>query len=148
MSKENKGFKEIAFLKDWSLTILNFLSKKNGDYKLFADASKTSLENFPDKANSQMIKGLREGFRDFNEMAKYLSPIEFQELNEILNKKFGKNIETFEDEKVVAKIIKIGKIISDLEFKIIEDKVNFLCQNDSKSTNLITLNNLLTAYVQ
>ena len=62
--------KEIEFLKAWSLTILDFLSKKNGEYKLFAKASKTSLAKFPTTPNGQMIKGLREGFRDFDEIAK------------------------------------------------------------------------------
>ena len=61
--------------------------KKNGDYKLFAEASKTSLAKFPTTPNGQMIKGLKEGFRDLNQMAKNLPPVEYQELNEIFNKK-------------------------------------------------------------
>ena len=148
MISNNKDLNEIDFLKTWSITILDFLSEKDNDYKMFAETTKLTFAKFPAKPNAQMVKGLREAFRDFNEIAKNLPPSKYQELNIALLKKFGKNLETYSNEEVVFKVIKRDKIISDLEYRIIEEKVNELCQISENSSNIESLNNLLLAYCQ
>lgn len=95
-----------------------------------------------------MLLAYQQGLRDMNEMAKSLKSSEYQELNKILFEKYGKTLMDFDSkkDKKIESIIKKGKISSDEEYELIENKVSELSQEKDKVREIEMLNKLLIDY--
>lgn len=149
--KEKKDYtQEMEFIRDWCLVILDFLKEKDANFKEFAEITKNTFLNNSIVNNKKMLIGYRQGFRDINEMTQALSENNFQELNQILAKKFGKTILDFDTkkEKKISSIIKRRKISSDEEYELIENKVSELSQEEGKDKEIELMNKLLIDYLK
>jgi len=143
MKTEKRNYlTEIEYLKNWSITALQFMANNNSQLKVFCESVLDTLEHAQLINNKKMLQGFEEGVRDFKELAKGLSPSDYNELNAILNEKFGMGLE-FDSKKIIAAIIKRGKIRNDDEYRLIDEQVNELCQTNRQSHEIELLNKLL-----
>jgi hypothetical protein len=143
MKTEKRNYlTEIEYLKNWSITALQFMANKDTQFKVLCESVLDTLEHAQLINNKKMLQGFEEGVRDFKEWAKGLSPSDYKELNAILNEKFGMGLE-FDRKKIIAAIIKRGKIRSDDEYRLIDEQVDELCQTNRQSHEIELLNKLL-----
>lgn len=147
MKKEGRNYLlEMEFIKNWIITVMDFLEKKIPEFHKFSEVMKSTFDKYPNQNSKKMLQGYRESYRDINEMAKNLSLIDYNELDKILIERFGKGLNDVNNTKILEKIIKRGKIISDDEFRLIDEKVNELCQTEPQSSEVDMLNKLLLVY--
>ncbi len=147
---------ESLWIREWCLTIIDFIySKDKTNANFYETYKETFSENtkhrYLEKLNpSTYIKGLKQAYNDMNEWAYGLSITDVEELNKILQDKFAKDLNTNSHNipKQISKIIKRGKINNDDEFRMINEKVNEICQTSPKSSELDKLNQLLLKYEQ
>lgn len=145
MRKElsQKALDELSFLKDWNLTIVDFLVKKENT-EFFKGLYKVITDTF-DKKN---LKGMKMMYNDNNEMARGLSLNKLTELNHILKEKFGFDLDKAHDQ-VLAKInliVQRGYLDNDDEFRLLFCRVDEIYADDSKEKEIETLENLMNDY--
>ena len=146
MKTEKKNYlTEIEHLKNWSVTALHYMANKNSDFKVFCESVLNTLEHSQLINDKKMLKGFEEGVRDFKEMARGLSLNDYKELNAILIEKFGMGLE-FDSKKAVATITKQGKIRNEVEFRLVDDYINELCQTNPQSSEIQLLNKMLLEF--
>lgn len=140
----------MEYIKDWCITVIDFKLEIEGNpiglkqlelYEFLKEEIKSNF-NSKDKKVQRGIKGV---FNDLQEEAGYWPDKIKTDLNNILYSKFGENIN---QEKEINKIIKRGKINNDCEYRLINIKVDEICQSDSNSPELDRLNNFLLVYEQ
>ena len=136
--------KELVYLKEQSLTILNFMIKKNGEMPMFDEFKKVIHETF-EKKN---IKGLNYLNKDIIEWSKGLSQIDSVSLNELLIKKFGKHLSQSDNKITVEinRIIKRGKINNEKEYNLLLEKVEGIYIDSARNDEVEVINNLLGTY--
>lgn len=146
--KQEKG---ILFIKEWCFTIVNFIYSKSNNTDSFITemhkeifSEETKQKYLKETSAAIYIKGVREVYNDTNEWAKGLLQNDLEELNRILLKKFGKDLSIHFQK--IYKITKRGKIINDDEFRLINEKVDELCQTEPESQEIGKLNKLLLVY--
>jgi len=147
--KEKKDYtKEIEFIKNWCITIMDFVSQKDPLFAKIVNSSKDGFRNTPTIINKKILSGYQQGFRDINEMAKALKPSEYKELNDILLQKHHKTLFDFDTkkEKKIESVIKKGKISNNEEYALVENKVSELSQEKGKDKEIDILNKLLIDY--
>ena len=165
LNTEQEG--EVLFIKNWSLTIIDFISFKSNlaDSPIFEMYKDTFSEETMQRLLSQVssaryMKGLKQAFNDINQLAnewayewasgpaKDLRKIELLELNKILLAKFGRTLvdEDKETEGHIKRIIKRGKINNEEEYRIILAKVDEIYADKSKVDLVQSLNDLLLKY--
>lgn len=150
MKKKSDYSNELEYIKDWCITVINFKLEINETprevKKLYEPLKNDLISNFNSK-DKNIQRGLREAYKSLQEEVGYW-PINMKNaLNHILYSKFGETIIQDKD-KEIKKVLKRGKINNDDEFRIIDEKVNEICQIDSKSSELEKLNYLLLMYEQ
>ena len=145
---------EVEFIKDWSLTIINFLkSKLNLDDSFWFDYEQIFSEEIKRKyltetSPSIYIKGLRMVFNDINEMALDLSLQLQVELNKLLLSKFEKDLNFYSTSlsKKVRQIIKRGEIKNPNEFRLLQSRAELIYENEELKTELTEINKLMVSY--
>ncbi len=146
---------ESLFIREWCLTIIDFVYLPiTKDLSALIEMRKEALGEEMKKAYLEKVtpsiymKGLKEAFNDLNGTARDLPPKLLEELNKILRDKFGKDISTYSlsDMKQIVKITNRRKIVNEDEFRLINERVNELCEMDSESSELEVLNGLLSMY--
>ncbi|SMC74845.1 hypothetical protein [Pedobacter africanus] len=150
MKQKEEYLVELEFIKSWNTTVLDFMSTKIPELKDFSEITKQSLSSYSGKVNKNVLLGFRSSYRDINEMAKNLSPLDYEELNKLLLAKFHLDF-TDIDQRInskIASVVLLGRIDNEEEYKMIEDKVNELCQNKEKNPTIDALNTLLLSYEQ
>ena len=86
MIMKKSNITKIEFLRDWILTIIEFISLKTNDESI------TELVEAIDKAYERKdSRGLQCVFNDMNEWVSGFSPQDVKEINTILSSKFGFN---------------------------------------------------------
>lgn len=136
--------KELHHIKDWCLTILNFMIEKSGDNPLFQQFKNIIVETH----EKQNLKGLRHVIKDVNEWAKGLSKSDFDELNNLLNRKFEKDL-IKEDTKIsnkISQVLKKGKISNEEEYRMLLNRVEEIYADESKKEEVKSFNKLLADY--
>ena len=136
--------KELVYLKEQSLTILNFMIKKNGEMPMFDEFKKVIHETF-EKKN---IKGLNYLNKDIIEWSKGLSQIDSVSLNELLIKKFGKHLSQSDNKITVEinRIIKRGKINNEKEYNLLLEKIEGIYLDIARKDEVEVINCLLANY--
>jgi len=139
-----KKSKELEYLRDWCLTILDFLISKSGESPIFSQTKEVVTDTFKGKN----LRGLRYCKKDINEWAKGLSPSNVSELNSLLDEKFSVNLEKEDDKsaKIIKQILQRGVINNEDEYRLLLTKVDAFCADDSKKDEVEALNKLLTDY--
>ncbi|MFT3946515.1 MAG: hypothetical protein QM763_06025 [Agriterribacter sp.] len=145
---------ESSWIREWCITIIKFICSKNETSRYILEIYKESFSEdsknkYLEKASPSIyIKGLQQAYKDTNEWALGLPKTDIDELNSILRAKFGKDLNTYSKQniKTIAKIVARGKINNGDEFRIINEKVNEICQTNPDSPELDNLNRLLLVY--
>jgi len=139
--------KELRFMKDWCIVIYDYLNIHKSTNENFYQSFTAIIQKAFDQHD---LRGMRMVFNDTNEMARGLPETQLLELNRILEAKFGRSLTDEEKEmkKQINKIVKRGKINNDDEFRLLEQSVSELSQEQSYSSEIETLNRLLAGYHQ
>jgi len=139
-----KQQKELDYIKEWCLMILNFMISKNSNIHIITQTKDIILETY----NSQNIKGLRYCNKDIIEWAKGLPQSDFVELNKLLQDKFGEDLgkNANRDLSKISQVIKKGKISSDDEYRLLLSRVDEIYNDTSKQDEVHTLNRLLVDF--
>ena len=150
MKKKSDYSNIMEYIKDWCITVINFKLEMNETptevKKLYEPLINGLISNFNSK-DKNIQRGFKEAYKSLQEEVGYWPDKMKADLNNILYSKFGENIEQDKD-KEIKKIIKRGKINNDDEFRMIDEKVNKICQIGSKLSELEKLNHLLLMYEQ
>ncbi len=134
---------KIEFLRDWILTIIEFISLKTNDESI------TELVEAIDKAYERKdSRGLQCVFNDMNEWVSGFSPQDVKEINTILSSKFGFNLED-KNKKDLVKIKAIvdrGCIKNNGEYYLIKGRIDALNGMDGHEDEMDRLDRLMTDY--
>lgn len=149
-----KQEKEAYFIKEWCITVIDFIYSKFNVDKSSTEMHKevfgeeTKRRYLRELSPSMYIKGLRMAFDDTNEMAMD-GPFEMQEeLNKILRDKFGKDLMTY-SKKVSKKIKEIkdkGKIDNQDDYRLVMRYADSIYNDNLKRDELTLLNKLLLTW--
>lgn len=136
--------KELIHIKEWCLTVMNFMISHYEGKDVFIQFSEVIKEGF----NKQDLRGMRYVYKDTNEWAKGLPLTHIEELNRILNEKFGEDIKKQTDRDItkISRIIKNGEINSEDEYRLILNRVEEIYADDNKKEEVLKLNKLLANF--
>jgi hypothetical protein len=137
--------KELTHIRDWCLTILDFMIDRYGQHHSFVTQKDLIIKIY----NAQDLRGLRYIYRDSNEWGKNLPTLEStEELNKMLCEKFGKDLQACSKQNLlkIKKIIKRGNISNEREFRVVHNRVNEIYQDSTKKEEIEILNNLLSKF--
>jgi|GEM_PF-896414 len=159
ISKKNQSLNEkqeveAAFIKDWCLTLLEFIYSKYSEQASFGEMHKavfgeeTKQKYLNELSPSIYLKGLRMAFNDTNEMAMDAPPAIQEEVNKILRDKFGKDLMTYSKkiQKKITQIRQVGKISNVDEYSLIMSYIDTIYNEESKREELDILNSLLLSW--
>lgn len=153
MKKKSEYLNEMEYIKDWCIAVIDFklgMSETHIEVKKLYEPFKKDLTNNFNSKNKNIQRGFKETYRNLKEEIGYWPEKMKADLNIVLNSKFGETISQInqEKEKDIKKVILRGKINNDDEFRMIDEKVNEICQTDTDSSELDKLNHLLLMYEQ
>lgn len=153
MKKKSEYLNEMEYIKDWCITVIDFklgMNETVNEVKEIYEPLKKDLTNNFNSKNKNIQRGFKETYRNLKEEVGYWPDKMKANLDNILYSKFGETISQIdqEKEKEIIKIIKRGKINNDDEFRMIDEKVNEICQKNTNSSELDKLNHLLLKYEQ
>lgn len=145
---------EFLFIKEWCTVILDYIGKR---HHINSELIEIYKQAFGDETRSKYLiqfkpslfmRGLKQAFNDTNEWASELNESDVNELNLLLKNQFGKDLSFYSKEKFrkINQIMKRGKISSDEEFRMINERVNEICQSEHNKSELEKLNDLLLKY--
>ncbi len=139
-----KQQQELEHIKDWCITIIDFIIKKGG-VPIVMTEIKRVVNNSYAKKN---LRGLRTCSKDLNEWAKGFSDSDVSELNILLTEKCGENLtnETKKTSGKIKQIIKRGKINNENEYRTLLSKVDEIYDDNRKKNEVEALNKLLIEY--
>ena len=149
MKKKSEYLNEMEYIKDWCITVIDYILEMKDisfEVKAINQSLKNGLVSNFNSSNKNVQKGIKDRYRIMKEEVSYWPDNMKANLDNILYSKFGETISQIEKEKEIIKIIKRGKINNDDEFKMIDEKVNEICQTSPKSSELDKLNHLLLKY--
>jgi hypothetical protein len=141
---KDEQLRELAYIKDWCLTIMDFIFSKS-DQPLILAVFNDAINNGYDTQN---LRGMRYVYRDTSEWGRGLSLRDIEELNKILYEKFGEDLNTCSkrDLSKINKIIKKGKIANENEFRIVLSRIDEIYHDSAKNEEIEILNMLLRKY--
>ncbi len=139
-----KQLKESKYIKEWCLTILDFMTSKNSNTPIINQTKSVIVETY----NNQNIKGLRYCNKDINEWARSMPQTDLDELNSLLQDKFGENLvkENNKDLDKVKLVVKKGKISNENEYRLLLCRVDEIYENERKKEEVEILSKLLADY--
>lgn len=145
-----KGKKELEFMKDWCLSILDFINGKMDRTFGSPDINsmkETLIKNY-EQPHAESVAGFKEAYRDLNNWAMGLPHKDIIELNSILMKKFGHSLGNVEKATnlQIKKIAKRGIVNSADEYRLLEDRINELVRISPESSEIEIINSLLRNY--
>ena len=145
--KQEKYESQIQKSIQWCTTIIDFVKRANPENGMAFQVFESVLTLKGKPLNAMSAKGFRQLERDIQEMAKdFLSKNEQDELNSLLESKFSKSFRKNSLESTASKVLKSGKIKTDTEYEMIEEKVAELSQTQSDEDTIKRLNHLLSEY--
>lgn len=143
---------EATFIKDWCLTVIDFIYSKYSEQTSFGEMFKQAFSQetkeriLREASPSIYLKGLRMAFNDTNEMAADAPSSMQEELNKVLRDKFGKDLITYSKkvQKKITKIKELGKISNENEYHLVMSYIDSIYHDELKRDELKILNHLLT----
>lgn len=146
MKKKSDYATEAEYYKDWYIAFIDFklgLEDMPNEVKEIYEDSKKRISNI-DLKDKRHARGIKEAFNSCKEEIGHWPDNMKADFNDVLYAKFGERYQN--NEAHVNRIVKRGKINSDDEFRMVDYKVNELCQTNPDSPQIKELNNLLLAY--
>ena len=134
-------------MKDWCLTIVDFMIGKDGAHFSFT-SFKDIINDTYNIQNLRGLQGMRCVYSDTNEWARDLLPLEKTELNKILYDKFGEDLSTCSgrDVQKIKRIVRKGKIATENEYRLVQSRVDEIYADTTKKEEIETLNMLLSKF--
>ncbi len=150
MKQKSDYSNEMEYIKDWCITVIDFklemIETSTLVKKLYEPLKKDLISNFSSK-NKIIQKGFKEAYRSMKDEVRYWPDRIRTDLNNILYSKFGETINQKKEEEIRT-IMKRGIINNDDEFRMVDEKVNEICQTNPEPSELSKLNYLLLKYEQ
>lgn len=136
---------KLEYIKEWCLTILNFMLQKNGNSSIIDETKNVVIENY----NNKNIVGLKYCYTDINEWAKGLSSTDKRDLNNLLMREFGEDIKIYTEKEngKVFDILRNGKIANEDEYRLILNRIDEITEEKGRQTEIKKLNKLLSEYL-
>jgi hypothetical protein len=125
--------------------IFDYITSKEGQISFYLDLKKTVDEAY----ENNNIKVLREINKEMNVwLVEMFRPNERKELNQLLKEKLGEDIEHLDQKRIerIKKIIKRGKINTQDEYSLLQQRVEEIYADDSKKVEVEELNNILAGF--
>lgn len=140
----DKQTTELSHINEWCLTIIDFMIVKYGETPGLLMIKDPIKEAYL----SQNLKGMRCVLNDINEWAKGLPLSDINELNILLQNKFGEDLQTVtkQHQIKIAQILKKGKISNENEYRLVLGHVDEIYNDSSKKNVVDSLNKLLVEY--
>lgn len=134
---------ELEYLKDRSLTIIEFLISKNKNSVLIAE-----IPSIIDQAYTKKdIKSLRTISRDTNAWAKGLPKNDIVELETLMKEKFGENLSGDKTtHTTIKKALKNGKVQDNESYRVIYEYLQDMSEHDKFYSKMGKLEMLLADY--
>ena len=122
---------------------MNFMTSKYGEQG-FSEFILVIQETF----RKQNLRGFRYIFKDTNEWANGLPKSDLDELNELLQRKFGENLlkQSQRNLSKINRIVKKGKINNEDEYRLLLSRVDEIFADESKKEEVEMLNKLLADF--
>ena len=136
---------QLKFMGNWCIAILEFMKKSVPNEPTgFVSGS---IDTINKTVESNDFRGMKIVYKDINEMARGISSMQLEELNKVLNQKFGKSLidEEKEIQKKIIRIIKRGRITNDEEFYLSNSYIDELIIAGNKE-QIENLNKILFEY--
>jgi hypothetical protein len=134
---------ELEYLRDRSLLIIDFLINKNVGDSMMQQFKSVIQETY----NKGKLKGLKTLSRDMNAWAKGLPKKDIEELEILLEEKFGENLSGDKiTHTVIKQVLKKGKIESEENFRVVYEYLQDISPTDPFYENTVELENLLETY--
>ena len=130
--------------RDIALKVIEFVADRAaGNVRYLYEQFKMVIVDTYDKQN---WKGLQMTVRDLIEMTESLSLSDYNHLNGILHKEFGKTIVDLKTntQKKIKAIIKRGEINTTDEYRMIQSRIDEICGDKKKAAELEVLKQLLS----
>lgn len=138
---------DYATLREWCVTILDFLVAIIPEYSYFVHGMKQVIQKLDKKQSMRYMRAL---YREMNLMIRelYLPDPLMDQLNQILAEKFKYNlVDVAAAEKdEIQKIIKRGRIRNDREFELVKNQEEAIYDDDSQTEYAEILRGLMGAY--
>jgi len=142
--KNQNREEELLFIKDWCLTIVEYLDSISGTN--YIHIFRRGITKGYEEKN---LRGMRLALKDSTQMALDMNSQNIDKLNILLKEKFGKDLydQSGKTQKEINKIIKRGKILNSDEFRLLKEKIEEI-YSEVQPEELEKLNNLLLEYEQ
>jgi hypothetical protein len=142
---------ELVWLRDWSLVIANFIVKNSNGFaspQEAADLYQMLTGAINEAFQKNNLKGLKTICAELNEIAKGGSAKEIYDLNELLMSKFGENLNNYKIDNIkkVKRLLKKGKIEREDDFRLVQNRLEDIYDDDSKREEAEGLDALLSTY--
>ena len=142
--------KKLDHMKEWCLTIQEFIIGKTGETASVAEKEVNSMARdiLIDTYRKKSLRGMRCIFNDSNEWARGGTRAEIDELNQLLREKFGEDLtnQSDRDRKRIRQILKRGRIHTENECRLVESHIDEIYADPANDEELQALNKLLLAF--
>ncbi len=87
-------------------------------------------------------------YGDLLEWCRYLPAPDRREISELLQSSIGLSLDYFDQKRIerIEKIVQRGFLKSDVEWHLIEERIQELCQNEANNKATVVLDSLLRSY--
>ena len=148
--KDFKNSANLETLRDWCLTICDFIKSEFPDQNLDMSITNLIVCSINDIYQKQSLMKMRAVFKETNIMfgEEALSTEQMGRLNQILKEKFGHSLADESDKETaqIEKIIKRGKIRNDREFELVKRREDMVYVDDSQREYMLALQKLMSDY--
>lgn len=139
-------------LKQWCLTICDYLLSINSDYSEIVNGEYGFLSILKEIDKTHNLRKMKDLYKETLILIgeDMLSPEQMAGLNQLLKEKFGNNLAEEKNEELVKiqKIVNQGKIRNDKEFELIKRREEEIWQNNSQIDCSETLRRLMGDYLE
>lgn len=139
---------EMVQLYDWAVTIVRFIARVSKLPRELEWLYDRKLKSIDQALEDRSLRALRDVAKDAAEGAADLSPRHQRQLEELLISKFGTGLRDARKDtlKQIERILQRGRIENEDEFEVLTARVDEIYADESKRTELDTINKLLMAF--
>ena len=145
--KQLRKNSDYLVLKQWCLTICDYLLSINSDYSEIVNGEYGFLSILKEIDKTHNLRKMKDLCKETVILIgeDMLSPEQMAGLNQLLEEKFGNNLAEEKNEELVKiqEIVKQGKIRNDKEFELIKRREEEIWQNNSQIDCSETLRRLM-----
>lgn len=131
-------------VRDWIVAILEFMIKVEPDSIALRDLRKTTHDAYSESD----VRGLKSIAGELPNFFKILSPANRSELDRKLHDLFGYGLEVESQrrQKRIERVLTRGAIESEEDYRLVEERVEEICEKESLKNEAEELNELLLAF--